>query len=552
VKFEQSVLRAFALAAVSVFAVVVPGCKLGPINYDAFEKRTIEDNLAAIDSAGSIYATQLSSASTSAASLAAQAFLLTQPGVADVGISADSSVWAFFTSGLLAGTGDVRLDTTGSFRAGPARTPQVRAQGGGELGAFTHYVLPNNTELPATQRAADAIRDIFLRELDWDNEEIFKGGEVDLGVALGLISAGSGVLFWSGHGMLVRRDTGNPHDDPGLELGKTYTRQAMANAAVQQYAGYLNPGPGQQRQAAVVHFAGNPAFYVVVLPEFIRAHGHFDVAETLPNYNFCKTLVYLSCCYSAFQDYRDPYPPLLHAFREAGADVVCGWNWQVGDDFSCGADTAFLKAMADTCFPQEAEWTMGENHDPVERRHGHAYFMRDSDSMVLLRAVCQVEKDHELFRPLSTMAYRGGSSGLTGLLHVKGSTDLAANLQLGFPSNSPGTFDCSTTDNASIIWMDVDAGRNYYVMKDFVGVSGTIKVDRCRSDAVTGSFSGTLGWWDAGRNPQEESPSATITLDHGIFKYTGKIMASALGIGWPGGEAAMQLIGRAGDAAMAR
>jgi hypothetical protein len=102
-------------------------------------------------------------------------------------------------------------------------------------------------------------------------------------------------------------------------------------------------------------------------------------------------------------------------------------------------------------------------------------------------------------------------------------------------------------------WTDINTGRYYYAQKNYLGVSGHIKIDRCAGDIMTGSFSGTLGYWDwVTHNPYADPPEETVTFTKGIIKYTGKIMASALGIGWPGGEAAMRLIGRAGGAAMAR
>jgi hypothetical protein len=203
----QIPLRHILAAAVgTVISVAGLGCNQGPVNYDKFEQRTIEENLAAIDSASSIYAAQFAAGNIDAAAAQAQAFLLTQPGVDTAVISPDSTVWAFFTSGLLAGTGDVRRDTTGSGAAGPERGPTVRVSGGGETGEYTHYVLPHHAELPGSQKAADALRGIFERKLGWDDDKMYKGGEVDLGLVLGLINPGTSVLFWSGHGTLVPLD----------------------------------------------------------------------------------------------------------------------------------------------------------------------------------------------------------------------------------------------------------------------------------------------------------------------------------------------------------
>jgi hypothetical protein len=509
-----------AVAVGTVISVAGLGCKLGPVDYGKFERRTIEANLAAIDSASSIYATLLAAGDIDAAAAQAQAFLLTQPGVDTVGIAGDSTVWALFTSGLLAGTGDIRRDTTGSGAAGPEREPIVRVMGGGEVGDFTHYVLPHNTELPGTQKSADALRGIFQRKLGWENDEMYKAGEVDLGLALGLIAPGTSLMFWSGHGTLV--------DDPavetwvcGLVLGKAYSRESMAKAVVTQYLGYFNPGPAQAQQVAVVQFAGDHNYHMVVLPTFVRANGDFDKNETLA-INQTKTIVYLSCCYS----YAEVSGPgsLVQAFRDVGADMVCGYSWAVGDAWACEADTTFLSAMADTCFSIQALNRMSSRTDPTPHRGGNASWFCTGDSMVLLRAVCQVKRDNELLRPGYVQATRSISgSGISAVLYPEQSSDPAANVMISFPGDQPGEFNCTSDENATIYWTDAGTGYTYTVMKNYVGVNGTISVDRCRSDAITGHFSGKLGWWDFGKDPEKEPPSDTITLDAGVFKFTGKV-----------------------------
>jgi hypothetical protein len=542
VKFEQSVLRAFALAAVSVFALVVPGCKLGPINYDAFEKRTIEENLAAIDSAGSLYAAQLAAGNIDAGAQQACAYLLSQLGVDTAVISPDSSVWAFFTSGLLAGVGNVRRDTTGLPAAEPSRLPDVRMQAGGETGGFPHFILPFDQELPCAKLAAEAIKEEVKRRLIWEESETFTGSAVDIGMTLGVINHGSGVIFWSGHGELYPPEPGSPWSS-GLLLGNSYNREAMAAAAVAQCAGYMNPGPGQQRQAAVIRHP-NGKFYVVILPPFIRAHGDFHVGEN-PYINEGKTIVHLSCCFSAYGG------ELMQSFIDAGADVVCGYDWAVGDLFSSGIDELFFRRMCDTCFPNEAMRLVGSLTDPEPYLKKQATFRMVGDTTVLLRAVLQAGVRNNLYRVSSATASIGSASLISGMMHAEGHAENIGNLQIIFPGSAPGNFDVTKTDDAMIWWADITTGRSYRVLKDFVGVSGTIKVDRCASDIMTGSFSGELGYWGT-NNPYEVPPMEVVTFKEGIFKYTGKITVGAPGIGWPGGEAAMQLIGRAGDAAMAR
>jgi hypothetical protein len=147
----------------------------------------------------------------------------------------------------------------------------------------------------------------------------------------------------------------------------------------------------------------------------------------------------------------------------------------------------------------------------------------------MLRAVCQVKRDDELLRPGYVQATRSISgSGINALLCKEGSADIAANVMISFPGDQPGLFNCTADENATIYWTDAGTGYTYTVMKNYVGVNGTISVDRCRSDVITGHFSGKLGWWDFGKDPEKEPPSDTITLEGGVFKFTGKVSSGKL------------------------
>jgi hypothetical protein len=308
-----------------------------------------------------------------------------------------------------------------------------------------------------------------------------------------------------------------------LVLGKTYAKEAMAEAAVTELLGYLNPQPSFERQAAVLQFVGSPAYQILLLPGFFSVNADFDQAESLP-INQTKTIVYLSCCYSGYSP-SGSSSRLADALLYKGADIVCGYTWEVGDGFSCDRDTTFFSALADTCLPWEAVRAMGNQTDPVARRDGqHAEWTAYGDSLVMLRALCRVKRDDDTLQAQLVQGMRGGSgSGINALLYAEGSSDPAASLMIGFPGNEPGLFNCTSDENATIYWTDAGTGRTYVVMKDFVGVSGTIDVMRCQPDAIIGHFDGSLGWWDLGKDPEKEPPSDTITLDAGVFKFTGKV-----------------------------
>ena len=328
----QIPFKAFILAAGATAMVAMSGCKQGPVNYDNFEQRTIKANLAAIDSAQVLYHAQLAAGDIDAAAQQACQFLLTQPGVNTAEIAPDSTVWAHFTNGLLAGTGDIERPSGGRTNAtlsdsgrrqAPNREPAVRTASGGEVFNVASYLLPFPDELPGTVDASAALMGIFQTKLNWQSESVAMGHQVDLEKVLNLIKNGRSVCFWSGHGTLVAPDSGDSACIPGLLLGKSYGDDDAASAAAVQYADYLNPGEGQERQAAMVKFENDPAWYLVILPGFIRAHGYFDGTEAMPGYPFCKTVVMLSTCYSAYSPAGAP-GDMIQAFRSVGRTWFAG------------------------------------------------------------------------------------------------------------------------------------------------------------------------------------------------------------------------------------
>ena len=522
----QIPFRAFILAAGATAMVAMSGCKQGPVNYDNFEQRTIKANLAAIDSAQVLYHAQLAAGNIDAAAQQACQFLLAQPGVNTAEIAPDSTVWAHFTSGLLAGTGDIERPTTGPTNAGrqaPNREPVVRAASGGEVFNVASYLLPFPDELPGTVDASAALMGIFDTKLNWKSESVSMGHQVDLEKVLNLIKNGRSVIVWSGHGTLVAPDSGDSACTPGLVLGKSYGNDDAASAAAVQYADYLNPGEGQERQAAMVKFENDPAWYLVILPGFIRAHGYFDGTEAMPGYPFCKTVVMLSTCYSAYSPAGAP-GDMIQAFRSVGADVVCGYTWAVHDNFACNKDTAFLAAMADTCLAGEALTTIGSRVDPNPIKGHQAVFTMVGDSMVMLQAMLQARKDGELYQTCSggTVDYQSDGTQVLSMLHTQGSFDPVDYVNVTFPGNSAGTFDVMTTDNAMIVWEHSGDPDNWYAEKGMRGVSGTIQIDSCDGGNVFGSFSGTVGQWTNGHDPATDPPDNVLNITEGRIKHTGK------------------------------
>jgi hypothetical protein len=522
VKIDKRVKRTALVALLGVATCVLLTCHTGPTDWTAFNRNTVEQNLATLDSATTIYQSHLAAGDTDAARQA-WTFLLSQPGVDTASISPDSTVWAFFSNGLLAGLGDFLAGVSDSVRSEPAPIQEVKAQTGGELASVVHYILPFDVELPGTKASADAIKARLKEDLNWDQSETFLGGQVTIGLVRSQIESGSSVLFWAGHGDLVPPAPGAA-EVPSLLLGAKYNRKAAAEEAVTGSAGYLNPGPGKPRLAVVFEYAKEHKFGIEILPAFIRAYGNFDKFEDLPNYNHAKTIVYLSCCFSAYGGSDGSNRGMFLAFQDVGADVVCGWDWAVSDDFAENKDETFFREMGDTCFPYEARDLMGSLTDPLEHNGGHATFNVVGDSYLMLRTVIQGEKDGTLLR-----ASQPGASGtseqtsVSSLLHAEGGTEPVGQIVVTFPGASPGQFDCATREYAVITWNDFGSGKPYFVAKGCKGVSGTINIDRSASEIITGRFSGELGNW--GSNPPGESmPTEVVSFTNGMMKYTGKIV----------------------------
>ena len=521
-KIQYYLRPAFALAVIIAISALLASCRKGPVSYDKFEQRTIEANLTTIDSARTIYHALLRAGDIDGAVEQARAFLVTQTGVDSVCVTPDSSVWAFFSSGLLAGCGD---DTAaGSELAEPEQLPAVRARSGGEVADFTRIVVPHTRDLSVTRDAMEDVIAIFKRRLGWRNYDTLTDDRVTLGVALGVINPGNSVLYWSGHGCLV---PSGPYGEtvPGISLGGLYFWKSSAEKAVKEWGSYLNPGPGEPRQL-VIRSVAKLFYRIAFLPAFIRANADFDRDENGAT-NQAKTVVCLGSCWGAY-DY--PYQhSFFKSFRDAGADVVTGYDWAVTSWWACSTDTTFLRAMADSCFPNEAELAIGLPSDPEAQRGRAATFRVNADNTVLLRAVLNAKIDDVDLRASTPTQYARSAeeAWIASYVHRDDDPapepDPAGYLYVVAPAQQ-GTFDCTTTD-AAISWTGFARGKIYWVQKDYRGVSGTVTYEQCRSDAIIGRFSGALGWWDAaqGHLPTQYPPDSTVTVENGMMRVTGKI-----------------------------
>jgi hypothetical protein len=522
--------RIFALAVGAVLVFVGAGCKQGPVNYGNFEKRTIVENLAAVDSAGAVYDALFYAGNVDAACESARAILLMQPGVERAGIAEDSTVWAVFSSGLVAGCGP---DTAG-MESPPREAPaEVRTQSGGEVGSWAHYVLPHTDQLPATKYAATQIKRILRTRLGWVDSDSLTNEQVDLGAALGVIKPGTSLLYWNGHGTLVWFKDGEICT-PGICLGVSYSSQQLAEQAVRNWGEFMDPDSGQPHQVAIKRLKSG-RYRLVILPAFIRANADFDTEEDRPDYNQAKTIVQLGTCHGAY-NYGNANS-FLQAFHDKGADVVCGYDWEVTSAWAADNDVEFFSAMADSCFPGEAVAAIGSLTDPNSYKLRSAHFRCLADSMVLLSAVFLANVDQKQIRGVYPVSYSRNENGAGMLAYMRADDDtnpepdMLGHLSVGIPAGT-GNFDCTTTEYANIQWMDFASERVFAVQKGFKGVSGTIEVQRNQEDAIIGRFFGTLGWWNAEQNhfPNQDPPDLVVSVVGGTMRATGKIpKAGSLG-----------------------
>jgi hypothetical protein len=518
------------LPAAAVVLLLV-SCNVGPINYDKFDSRTVEANLTAVDSAGMVYDALLSVGDINAACESARAYLLARPGVSRAGIAADSTVWAVFTSGLVAGCGP-DADTMGVDSTGVEVSPDIRIQSGGEVGDFAHFIVPHASMIPASKWGAGCIGETLKVKLCGGKSDSVLDDKVTLGAARGAINPGTAVLWWFGHGALVWFKDGELNT-PGITLGELFPLPEIAGSVIRTWGNLMHAGPDARHQV-VVKRVGFGKYRLVILPEFVRANGQFDGNESQAA-NETKTIVSLGTCWGGYN--ADNPNSFIQAFRDVGADFVSGYDWAVTGPWAVENDIGVFSAMADTCFPKQAlAYVGGELVDPV--RHGpfHARYVWAGDTLVLLRTVFDAKRGGTLYRSCvgaRAEMYTGQVTKFYVWERQDRSSDEAAYVTVQFPSTTPGSFDLFTS-GAYVQWDDIVSGHTYSAQAGYVGTGGTFKVDACTDSLIVGHFFANLGWWDVGKNPYVDPPDDTFSLTDGVLKYSGKITRHGAEAALPG------------------
>lgn len=496
----------FVLLAALAAATLVCTRSTVPDDWSEFTKETVEGCLTELARAEERYLDALDEEGIDAACRAAVDYLMIQPCTDTAGVSPDSSVWVFFENGMLGTILETTFDTTGAARQAAAPRPDVEVCRGGEASPIAVALEPFGLELPsrAFEEVVRLVDTCYGRTAD--PMAAYYVSEVTVDRVLGELAAGPGVLYWSGHGQLLPPERGA---EPccGLLTAESYATRDMAEKVVERYPAKILPGPVGRELAVTIH---NRKYYLVILPAFVAIHADFDQLEGHQT-NYKKSIVYLSTCYSAYQQ----NPALEQAFLDAGADVFCGYDWVVGLNFSDQIDIAFFTALSDTCTAAEALGSVGTRTEPKSRKGRNATFRFSGDSLYMIRAQLNGSKDDEDFHAYHVLATMSGVPAVTGFAGEQG--DIGFTVQ--FPGS--GTHVLGVTEDAGVMWYDLSTMKRYVAAENCVGISGTIQVARFDPDILSGTFSGTLGWWAPGHNSNEVPPDETIQILDGFFKHTG-------------------------------
>ena len=489
----------FAVAT-AFLALLLPMTACGPLETDwsSLNRGSVRGALDALDAAGTVYDSALTTGGRAGAVNAALARLGAEPCTRQCGMVSDSSVWVEFTNGLLS----VIMRRPPGYRLGRRGTtaPQVRSQAGGET--FSPHILlsPFGGGVAYDQTAiiADKLRS-FLDEGGAAGVTEFYGATVTVPVVREALV--TSVLYWSGHGGLV------PLPPSGVEVcglltGENGTVDEIADRVLELRAdGYTfadDTAATWGRELFVVEFEEKN--HIGILPGFISRYAQFERSGSNPG-NRSRSIVDISCCYSDI---------LAGLFVDRGADVYFGWSEPVLDLFAADCETTLFNWLCDTCTAGEAYWALGSRTEP-----GGATLCMVGDSNVMMRSTGRVKVNSE-----NVKCYVVVARSYMDVTTVTANEGQGANRQFEVIwLGGTGTYDVVSGPFSSIFWTVAD--KTYAVSTAYKGVTGTIAVERLDGDVVTGRFSGVLGWWASGRTPQVDPPDETITVTDGFFKHSG-------------------------------
>jgi hypothetical protein len=490
---------AASLAILSA-SLLFTSCKK-PTDWTRFDKETVRGSLEALAGAESEFVAERSANGLAAAVAKAKAGLEGSDAVQTVAVSSDSSITALFKNGMLGCVFNISDSMHGAAPA-PGR---VRAALGGETPSPYFILSPFHTGFGANDPSgtiADKLRE-FLDPTSATQVYEYYDATATVDVVRTAMSAS--VLYWAGHGGLITVEPGNI-DVPGLLTGEGGTPPVIAARAIELAGqGYtFTEGGGWELFTVAFH----DKVWIGIMPAFVADYGNFDQHEDLPSAR-TKSIAYISCCKS--WKFRD-------AFQGKGIDAFLGWSASVSDEFSNSQDADLFCDLCDTFTVKEAYDYLGNHTEP-----GGATLYWQGDGNVMLRSAGRFKVNNNDVKCYMVICVVDGSITTVGCNDGLGEV---GQVQVQWPGVGAGTFDVSTVDDAMLVFAGVGGGLPYIAQKDYLGVSGTIKVARYDEGVISGTFSGTLGQWPIGADPEKEPPSATVTISDGYFKYSGKRMQS--------------------------
>lgn len=247
-------------------------------------------------------------------------------------------------------------------------------------------------------------------------------------------------------------------------------------------------------------------------PTFASEHGNFDHMEGM-GHNGTKSIVCACCCYSGKTGAGMP-----DAYLAAWVDAYLGWSETVKALFAAQRQILFFYNTTDTCASAQSYYGIGNLTDPKTAAQ-LLYYATDT---VVIRSQMRFSKDGTQPRGYSVGIALASGVTTVNCLAGRPLQEPEYAITVHFPGAGPGSRNCLSTEDAEMLVTDFNqSGRYFIVKKDYVGVSGTIEVTRSDDYIVSGTFSGTLGHWTPGQNPEEDQPAETIEIQNGIFEHVG-------------------------------
>jgi hypothetical protein len=494
------------LLSLSIALGILTGCQKP--DWEQFDVESVTGCLGTLNEASEKYYNLLDSDGADAAAQEAVEYLMSQECTDTAGVSPTGyGVWVFFKNGLL---GSIRKlpSKQASTLGSQSPQPHLVIADGGETVTEAVLVAPFDDE--DYLETEDAVYDI-LKDRYAMREEVVKlltNDQVTVNAVIEHVLI-PGVLYWVGHGDIFPTGPDSGTYCNGIGLGEWAAAEDMAEKLVESYSSKL-----ETSDFAVVKHDKDDLFYIYILPPFVSKYADLDILEGQTNLS--KSLVYISCCCS-------DYPvesSLKDAFSAAGADFFCGYDWYLSGSFNDDKDREFFESFTDTCTAGEAVTQMGTLTDPIELLGRNTTFTWEGDTLVMLKALINLNKDGTSYECYSVLVDEAEKTSITGWARENGAD---IDYFMGIitpPSVGPGQYIIGVDDDAGLEWVDYSTGKFFMAGKDMIGVEGVITVECYEPDRISGTFSGTLGWWEGDPDPPRP-PDETIQIKDGFFKHTG-------------------------------